>query len=135
MNKEKTVIYDIRTSKKVNMTQEEFANALGLKSKGHVSGLENGTREITDRIANDICRIFGVRKEFIQTRTGEMFKTLTRDEQTMACVARILSDDDRPLKAAFLSVAAAIIDDDNCYNVIESTLLEAAEMIKKNKTE
>ncbi|MFG6331535.1 MAG: helix-turn-helix transcriptional regulator [Lachnospiraceae bacterium] len=35
------------------LSQEEFAKRIGLESRGHISALEKGTRNITDRTIND----------------------------------------------------------------------------------
>ncbi|MFT9075940.1 helix-turn-helix domain-containing protein, partial [Ethanoligenens sp.] len=39
----------------LNLSQEEFGNRIGIKSKAHISGLENGKKNVTDRIIKDIC--------------------------------------------------------------------------------
>ncbi len=59
--------------KKLNMSQEAFCKKLSL-SRSHVSSLENGTRALTDRIVNDICREFGVRETWLRDGIGEMFE-------------------------------------------------------------
>lgn len=59
--------------KELNMSQEAFCKKLSL-SRSHVSSLENGTRALTDRIVNDICREFGVRETWLRDGIGEMFE-------------------------------------------------------------
>lgn len=53
-----------------NMSQEEFGKKIGIESRSHISSLEKGNRNITDRIINDVCREFNVREEWL--RDGEL---------------------------------------------------------------
>lgn len=48
------------------LSQEEFGKRIGIESRGHISSLENGTKNITDRIINDVCREFGYREEWLR---------------------------------------------------------------------
>lgn len=69
--------------KNLNLNQGEFADKLKL-SRSHISSLENGVREITERIVFDICREFNVNEEWLRTGEGEMFvqsNTFSLDEK------------------------------------------------------
>lgn len=57
----------------LNLSQEEFGSNIGIKSRAHISSLESGTRNITDRIIGDICREYGVNEQWLRTGDGEMF--------------------------------------------------------------
>jgi len=48
------------------MSQEEFGKKIGIESRAHISALEKGNRNITDRIINDVCREFNVREEWLR---------------------------------------------------------------------
>ena len=52
------------------LSQEEFGSKIGIKSRAHISALESGSRNITDRIISDVCREYGVREEWL--RYGEL---------------------------------------------------------------
>jgi len=56
----------------LELTQEEFGEKINIKSRAHISALEKGTRNITDRIVNDICREFGINEEWLRFGIGEM---------------------------------------------------------------
>lgn len=56
----------------LGFTQEEFGKRINIKSRAHISALEGGARSVTDRIANDICRVYGINKEWLMTGKGEM---------------------------------------------------------------
>lgn len=58
--------------KSLGLNQKEMGYRLKL-SQTHISSLENGTRELTDRIISDICRVFNVNKNWLHTGEGDMF--------------------------------------------------------------
>ncbi|GAA0106733.1 hypothetical protein UT300013_33570 [Paraclostridium sordellii] len=58
--------------KKLNITQSEFAKKIQI-SRSHLSGLENGSRNFTERLISDICREFNVNREWFETGNGDMF--------------------------------------------------------------
>lgn len=127
----KTRIKELRKS--LGMTQQKFADAIGVK-QNTVAQYEMGRNEPIDSVCSLICKEFNVSEEWLRTGNGEMFIHLSESEKTMGCVARILSDDDNPLKAAFLYAAAEIIDDDACFEIIKSKMLSIIEECK-NKAE
>lgn len=58
--------------KHLNLKQDEMGAKVNL-SRSHISSLENGTRELTDRIISDVCREFNVNEHWLRTGEGEMF--------------------------------------------------------------
>lgn len=61
----------------LKLTQESFGEKIGIQSRSHISALEKGTRSLTNRIINDICREFNVNEEWLRFGTGEIFKEET----------------------------------------------------------
>lgn len=67
----------------MNERLKEIRKELGLNQKGlgekinlsqtHISSLENGTREVTDRIIHDLVRELNVNQYWFRTGEGEMF--------------------------------------------------------------
>ena len=78
----------------MNMSQEEFGKKIGIESRAHISSLENGNRNITDRIINDVCREFDVNEAWLRTGAGEMFEQLTEQQKAMKYTAKLLKDKD-----------------------------------------
>ncbi len=81
-----------------NLSQKEMAGILNL-SQNHVSALEHGTRKLTERLIEDICREFNVNKEWLVNGTGECFKnTLDMhthlDKETRQLVENFMELDD-----------------------------------------
>lgn len=57
-----------------NLTQTEFGQRIGLDSKSHISLLESGARNITDRTIKDICREFNVNEDWFRFGTLPKYK-------------------------------------------------------------
>lgn len=67
-----------------DLSQEEFAKRIGLESRGHISALEKGSRNITDRIINDVCRVFEVNEVWLRTGEGgdeNMYRKLPDEDR------------------------------------------------------
>lgn len=58
--------------KKMALNQEAFGDKINL-SRSHIASLENGSRNLTDRIISDICREFNVNEDWLRYGQGEMF--------------------------------------------------------------
>ncbi len=69
-----------------NLSQEEFGERINIRSRAHISLLESGNRNFTDRIINDICRVFSVNEEWLRYGTGEMF--IVNNETTLDLLAK-----------------------------------------------
>lgn len=58
--------------KELKLTQNEFAKKIQI-SRSHLSGLENGSRNFTERVISDICREFDVNRDWLENGEGDMF--------------------------------------------------------------
>jgi repressor LexA len=56
----------------LGLNQEEFSNKLKL-ARSHISSIERGARNVTERLVSDICREFNASEEWLKNGTGEMF--------------------------------------------------------------
>ncbi|WP_369354395.1 helix-turn-helix domain-containing protein [Lysinibacillus capsici] len=68
--------------KTLGFNQKEMGDKIKL-SQTHISSLENGARDATDRIISDICREFNVNEQWLRTGEGEIFiqpETFSLDE-------------------------------------------------------
>ncbi|WP_252242913.1 helix-turn-helix transcriptional regulator [Clostridium sp. ZS2] len=64
-------IKQIRKEKK--LSQAEFGKNINL-SQNHISSIEKGVRSITDRIINDICKIYNVNENWLRTGEGNIYR-------------------------------------------------------------
>lgn len=62
------------------LTKTAFSRKIGL-SQPFVSQLANGDASPSDRTIADICREFNVNEHWLRTGEGEMFSTLSREEE------------------------------------------------------
>lgn len=64
--------------KSLDMTQQEFADRIGVK-RNTIGQYEIGRNEPIDTVINLICREFGVNEEWLRTGNGEMFSPAPTD--------------------------------------------------------
>lgn len=86
-------IREVRKNKQIDMTQQEFGKRIGIKSNS-LSQIENGVNNATELIIKAICREFNVNENWLKTGEGDMFITLTHDEEVAMYVQDMLDDTD-----------------------------------------
>ncbi len=74
----------------LKLSQKEFADAIGL-SENFVWMIEKGSRIPSDRTISDICREFGVDRNWLVDGIGEPFKPVNRDQQIAAVLSAAIS--------------------------------------------
>lgn len=102
--------------KTLGLTLERFGEALGV-GKTSISKLENGERNLTERMFKDICREFDVREEWLRTGEGEMFKELSRSEKIAVFLTDVLKDEDDSFRKQFIEAFSEL--DLNDWKVLE----------------
>jgi len=80
----------------MGMTQKDFGEKIEV-AQTYLSQIENGERDLTDKIAKIICLQSWngktVREEWLQAGEGEMFLPITEEDETAIYVEELLSDD------------------------------------------
>lgn len=74
--------------KNINLSQVEFAKYLGI-SHSTLAMMEVGKRDILDRHVKTICSIFKINEEWFRTGEGEMYISLTEDEQVVSILSEL----------------------------------------------
>lgn len=105
--------------KTLDMTQQEFAEKLGIK-RSTMATYESGRNEPIDAVISLICREFNVNEEWLRTGKGEMFIQLSRNEEIAEFVGQLMSDEDDSFKKRLISGLAAL--DENGWKVLEDFL-------------
>lgn len=105
--------------KTLDMTQQEFAEKLGIK-RSTMATYESGRNEPIDAVISLICREFNVNEEWLRTGKGEMFIELSRNEEIAEFVGQLMSDEDDSFKKRLISGLAAL--DENGWKVLEDFL-------------
>ena len=85
MNKRLKLIRNV-----LDLNQEDFGSKIFL-TKGAISNIENGTRELTEKNIKLICQEFNVNEEWLRTGAGEMFNT---ESDLISLVAKNLGNMD-----------------------------------------
>jgi len=76
--------------KHLGLTQVEFGSRVAI-AQSYLTNIERGEREVTDKIFKLICLEFSVNEEWLRNGTGEMFITLSRDEELAAWAGTVLN--------------------------------------------
>ena len=71
------------------LTQSEFAAGIGAP-RGTYCKYESGQNGVTAAVMDNICKTYGVRREWLETGEGEMYAAQSIDEQLAFFVADIL---------------------------------------------
>ena len=83
--------------KSLKLTQQAFADSLHV-AKPTVAAIEGGNREVTDRMAAEVCHIYGVNEEWLRFGTGEMLAPKSREEEIADFAGEILAGDESDFK-------------------------------------
>lgn len=89
--------------KALNLTQQEFADRLGIK-RNTVAQYEIGRNEPIDAVIISICREFNVNEEWLRTREGEMFLPVEQDIDIEKLARLLAREEDSSFKKQFVSM-------------------------------
>ncbi len=102
-----------RLRKTLDLTQQEFANKIGVK-RNTVGQYEIGRNEPTVTVISLICKEFNVNEEWLRNGTGEMFKVLPNNALDALVEKYNLTHNDYILIEKFINLKAdkraAIVD-------------------------
>ena len=84
---------------RAGLSQEEFGKRIGIESRGHISALESGNKNITERIIKDVCREFKIRYQWLADGIEPMYEEL--DTNSMARIDAIMTGENEFAKNLF----------------------------------
>lgn len=84
--------------KSLGLTLEKFGERIGV-TRGSMSNIENGNRNLTEQMTKSICREFGVDYIWLTTGEGEMF--VDADDDFIERIDRIMAGEDEARKNLF----------------------------------
>lgn len=111
--------------KEANLTQEKFAERLGLK-RNTIATYETGKSEPMDNIVLSICREFGINENWLRGGTGEMYKE--RDGSFSELLSDLEDSDDDFIKS-LITVYMGL--DENSKQALRKIASEMAEKYKR----
>ena len=113
--------------KHLNMNQTDFGAKIGVK-QGTIAGYENGMRVPLDTVISSICREFNVNECWLRNGEGEMFVTLSREEELADMMSKLLTCEPS-FRHRLVSVLRRMSDDE--WEMLERKALELLEELKK----
>ena len=84
--------------KTLGLTLEKFGERIGV-TRGSMSNIENGNRNLTEQMTKSICREFSVDYMWLTTGEGEMF--IDNDDDFIERIDRIMAGEDEARKNLF----------------------------------
>lgn len=109
--------------KALDLTQQEFANRLGVK-RGTVATYERGNSDPSDAAIMLICREFNVNEEWLRTGSGEMLQELSRDDEIAAFIGDVLRSESDSFRKRFIAVLSRL--DSSDWEVLEKIAQQMA---------
>lgn len=120
-------IKTIRTA--ANLTQQEFADKLGIK-RGTIANYELGRNEPIDAVIRMICQEFGISEKWLRTGEGDMRIPRDRDEEIAEMVGKALSGDNEFKKSVIRMICTR---SESELDALEKMLTQLVEDAQKNK--
>lgn len=94
-------IKELRTA--LGLSAEKFGAKIGV-TRSAISKMELGVCNISEQSVISICREFNVNEEWLRNGTGEMFNTLSQDEELAYIVGQALPQADDFVKDTFVAL-------------------------------
>ena len=94
-----------RLRKTLDLTQQEFADKIGIK-RNSFANYETGRNTPIDAIIVSICREFNVNEEWLRYGKGDMFMPTNRNAEIARFTKQLLNEESDSFKNRFVSVLA-----------------------------
>lgn len=113
--------------KALGLTLEKFGERIGV-TRGSMSNIENGNRNLTEQMTKSICREFSVDYIWLTTGEGEMF--IDTDDDFLERIDRIMVGEDDARKNLF-KFMLELSDED--IEALDRLMKKAIEFTQNNK--
>ena len=113
--------------KALGLTLEKFGERIGV-TRGSMSNIENGNRNLTEQMTKSICREFSVDYIWLTTGEGEMF--IDTDDDFLERIDRIMAGEDDARKNLF-KFMLELSDED--IEALDRLMKKAIEFAQNNK--
>lgn len=90
-----------------NLNQSDFAERIGIK-QGAISAIEKGSSNLTERTIADICREFNVNEKWLRYGTGDMYREMTKEEETLQHLEKLLKNEQNQLRKDIIYAIAKL---------------------------
>ena len=113
--------------KTLGLTLEKFGERIGV-TRGSMSNIENGNRNLTEQMTKSICREFSVDYMWLTTGEGEMF--IDTDDDFIERIDRIMAGEDE-VRKNFFKFMLELSDED--IAALDRLMKKAIEFTQNNK--
>ena len=113
--------------KSLGLTLEKFGERIGV-TRGSMSNIENGNRNLTEQMTKSICREFSVDYMWLTAGEGEMF--IDSDDDFIERIDRIMAGEDEARKNLF-KFMLELSDED--IAALDRLMKKAIEFTQNNK--
>ena len=94
-----------RLRKTLDLTQQEFADRIGIK-RNSFANYETGRNTPIDAIIISICKEFNVNEEWLRNGVGDMFLPVNRNVEIAKLTKMLLNEESDSFKNRFVSMLA-----------------------------
>lgn len=96
--------------KALNLTQQEFADKIGMK-RNTIASYEINRNGPSNSVISLICKAFNVSEMWLRTGEGEMFVKRTEDDELAAAVERLITGESAEFKKRLVSALSTLKDE------------------------
>lgn len=96
--------------KSLGLTQKQFGEKIGVQ-RGTVTNYELGRNIPTETVRLMICKVYGVRRKWLETGEGEMFEQKTRYEQAWDMSEKYLRNENEMFRQRLISAISELSED------------------------
>lgn len=114
----------------LKIKKAEFARRLNL-SQPFVSELCSGKNNPSDRTISDICREFNVNEAWLRTGEGEMFVTLTKEEELTDFLGDLIKGERGDFARRLVTVLSRMTPDE--WDMLERKAQELMDELGRGK--
>ena len=96
--------------KTLGLTQKQFGEQIGVQ-RGTIANYELGRNIPTETVRLMICRVYGVRREWLETGEGEIFDKKTRYDQIREMSDEYMKDESDSFRSRLISVISELSEE------------------------
>ena len=96
--------------KSLGLTQKQFGEKIGVQ-RGTVTNYELGRNIPTETVRLMICKVYGVRREWLENGEGEMFEKKSRYEQAWEMSKEYLNNENEMFRQRLISAISELTED------------------------
>ena len=108
----------------IGVTKTDVANKLKL-SQAFISKLTVGNSTPSDRTIQGLCKEYNINESWLRTGKGEMFNSLSRDEQLASFMGQVLAGESDNFKRRLLTSLSKLDEAD--WEALEKIALKIKE--------